>query len=128
MKYRLAKFLIAVVVAVLAGAGCETINYEYRAPLSDAGRKCVTQCSGIKETCRGNEMQIAQREKESCERTSDIKYKSCLSHAQNKEQIHDCDKERKNKTCWAMDTTYRCDDNYRTCFVNCGGVIIETKQ
>ncbi len=128
MKTISANLAMAMLAAMLASAGCEMMHYEYRAPATDQGRRCVTQCASIKEMCRANEMQVAQQNKDSCERTNDIKYKACLSRAQNKEQIGECDKERKKSSCWTMDTTYRCDDDYRSCFVNCGGVIIETKQ
>ena len=128
MKTISANLAMAMLAAMLASAGCEMMHYEYRAPATDQGRRCVTQCASIKEMCRANEMQVAQQNKDSCERTNDIKYKACLSRAQNKDQVHDCDKERKESSCWAMDTTYRCDEEYRSCFVNCGGTIIETKQ
>lgn len=120
--------IIPAVLALLFIAGCETTSYEYVAPVSDQGRMCVTQCAGIKETCRGNELRQAQRGKESCERTNDIKLSACLSKASNKDQRDGCDKERNRNSCWTSDTTYRCEKEYRSCFVNCGGAVIETRK
>ena len=66
MKIRL---LLLSLVALLAA--CTTTTYEFIVPASDAGKLCVTQCAGIREQCRGNEMQRAQHEKAFCERSEE---------------------------------------------------------
>lgn len=107
--------------------GCETTHYIYHPPASDPGRLCVTQCSATRETCRGNEMQRAQHEKSSCERTSDTTYRACMAQPvakeQAKEKPQECEKKR--KSCWSYEDTERCEANYRECFVNCGGAVEE---
>lgn len=106
-------------------SGCETTYYTFRPPASDAGRICVTQCASTREACRGHEMERAQREKASCERSADTAYRACMGQPvpkeKEKDKAQDCDKKR--KSCWSYEDTERCETEYRECFVNCGGAV-----
>lgn len=115
--------ILITVLALFILAGCETTHYDFVAPTSDQGRFCVTQCAAIKETCTGNEIRRAQNEKATCERTNDIAYKACVSKAANEEQVKKCSRSR--HYCSSYADTERCDKDYRTCFMNCGGTIYE---
>lgn len=112
--------LLLLFVLILPAA-CKTTRYDYTPPSSEQGRTCVAHCSSIRESCRGNEMQRAQMEKHSCERSSDSTYRACMSRAGNKDQEKDC--ERKRSSCWVSENTERCEGVYRECFSNCGGSI-----
>jgi len=119
-KTRLAfTLLFAAALSILAG--CTTMHYDFKAPDTDQGRYCVTQCAGIKEACNGNEIHRANSEKTSCERSNDTVYMACMGKSANKEQEKECEKHR--KYCWSNPDSDRCDGDYRMCFVNCGGSI-----
>lgn len=120
--------LLLAAITLLALAGCESVSYEYTPPASEQGRFCVTQCAAIRETCRGNEIHRAELKKNACEHTQDIKLRACLAKATNKDQEAACDKERRRNSCWESESTYRCDEDYQSCYVNCGGVIITHKE
>lgn len=111
----------AVALALLALSGCTTTRYEYVLPATEHGRICITQCAGVQETCRGNEMQRAQWEKAGCERRNESTYRACISRADSKDDVKKCDKHR--GYCSANENTWRCEEDYRQCFVNCGGRI-----
>lgn len=113
-------------LAILLLVGCETIHYEYRPPVTEQGRFCVTQCGAIKEICKGNEIRRAQSEKEICERSNDSNYRACMRNAKNKEQEKSCDSKKKH--CWGSENFYGCEADYRQCFVNCGGSIREHRK
>lgn len=118
--------VICIAFSLLILTGCETTHYDYRAPASAQGQMCITQCAGIKEQCIGNEISRAQNSKATCERSNDSAMRSCMAKASNKEQEKQCEKNR--QYCIDFEFTERCEVNYRACFVNCGGAIIETKQ
>lgn len=112
--------LLLSVLAVLLGS-CTTTTYEYVAPATESGKLCVTQCAGIREQCRGNEIQRAQSDKAICERSAESSYRACLSTAaSSKTDPGKCQR----RSCYASENTYRCDNDYQQCFVNCGGQVI----
>jgi hypothetical protein len=111
---------------LLSLAACETTHYDYRAPASEQGRMCTVHCAGIRETCRANDISRVQHEKSLCERSNDVTMRSCLSRATNKDQEKECQKNR--RSCYVSNDFDRCEENYRQCFVGCGGTIIETKK
>jgi len=116
VRYR----LLVIVLATLL-ASCTTTTYEFVVPASDAGKLCVTQCAGIREQCRGNEIQRAQSDRAICERSAESSYRACLSTAaSNKTDPGKCQR----RSCYASEDTYRCDGDYQQCFVNCGGQVI----
>jgi hypothetical protein len=119
MNIPLSRLLLIVLAALLAS--CSTTTYEFVVPASDAGKICVTQCAGIREQCRGNEMQRAQSDKAFCERNAESGYRACLSAATaNKTDPGKCQR----RSCYSSENTYRCDNDYQQCFVNCGGQVI----
>lgn len=113
--------IIIPMLASLLLSGCETTRYEYAAPNTDSGRQCTALCASVREMCRGNEQQRAQFEKQSCERSADNSYFLCMNRAKNRDQEKDCLSHR--NSCYASENTYRCEDEYRQCFTNCGGTI-----
>lgn len=122
MKTHIAKRAFAVLLpALLLLAGCATTRYEFTPPPTDQGRYCVTQCASIKETCNGNEIHRAESEKSSCERSSTIAYVACMGKGGGKEQDKECDKQR--RYCYSSPDTDRCDTDYRSCYMNCGGIV-----
>ena len=121
MNRLLTRGLPALLLALLLSA-CQTTTYEFVVPASDAGKLCVTQCAGIREQCRGNEMQRAQHEKAFCERNADANYRACLATAaSNKTDPGKCQRQ----SCYVSENNYRCESEYQQCFVNCGGRVIE---
>lgn len=117
---KIVSFLFA---AALILGGCETIRYEMHAPGTDAGRICVTQCAGVREACRGNEIRRARSEREECERQADRSVRACLASADSKERRADC--EKKKPGCWSHEDEARCEEEYRGCYVQCGGRVIK---
>lgn len=113
------KSCLLAVFALITLSACQSVRYEYQPPPTEAGRFCVTQCAAIRETCRGNEIRHAERERESCQQSSDRNFSSCMHKAGNDEQKKDCEKKR--SYCWASENIQRCVDGYNECFANCGG-------
>ena len=111
--------LIGLFALVALLAGCTSIRYEYFPPNTDQGRFCITQCAGIREMCLGNEIQRAQYDQAICEQRAESQYRSCLRHADSKKEAKQCYRH----SCYSSENTWRCDEDYRRCFVNCGGVI-----
>jgi len=103
--------------------GCQTIRYEMHSPTTDAGRACVTQCAGIRETCRGNEIRRAKSEREECEHQAEQSLRICLNSADTKEKRNEC--EKKKPGCWSYENETRCEEEYRSCYVQCGGKVIK---
>lgn len=112
------KSLLALAVLLL---GCQTEHYELRPPASDAGRACVTQCAAIRETCRGNEIRRVASERNACERRADQTLAACLSRADNDEKKKEC--HRKRPGCWYSEDVERCEQDHRSCYAQCGGIV-----
>ncbi|KFB76028.1 MAG: hypothetical protein AW06_002825 [Candidatus Accumulibacter cognatus] len=113
--------IVVFALFTLTMSACTSTRYEYVLPATDSGRICITHCAGVQETCRGNEIQRAQWEKEGCERRNESAYRHCISRAVSKDDAKKCDKQR--GYCSATESTWRCEEDYRRCFVNCGGRI-----
>lgn len=105
-------------------AACSTTRYEYHPPATEQGRICVTHCAGVREMCQGNEINRAQSERFACEQRSESIYRNCLRQADNRDEAKKCYR----STCWASENTWRCDENYRQCFVVCGGSVHMYKE
>lgn len=84
-------FTLLFAAALIILAGCTTMHYDFKAPDTDQGRYCVTQCAGIKEACNGNEIHRANSEKTSCERSNDTVHMACMGKSANKEQEKECE-------------------------------------
>jgi hypothetical protein len=109
---------------LFALTGCETINYRLVPPPSDAGRLCVTQCAGIREACIGQQQQQANFQQHQCERREDHEYDACLNRAGNdRDRLRKCARDR--DYCGSYAQTERCEVDYRGCFSNCGGMVIQ---
>jgi hypothetical protein len=117
-------FRMFCVLAALLIAGCTTVRYEYQPPSSDTGRLCVTQCQGIREVCRGNEINRAQAERYACEQRSEMAYRGCYRNARSPDEARRCYR----PACNIPDTQWRCDERFRQCFEGCGGVIRKFTQ
>lgn len=115
--------ITGLVLCVLLVA-CSTTRYEYHPPATEQGRICVTHCAGVREMCQGNEINRAQSERFACEQRSESMYRSCLRKSDNRDESKKCHR----AACWANENTWRCDENYRQCFVVCGGSIHMYKE
>ncbi len=124
INYRRCLVTMTALTLSLILAGCTTIHYEYVAPTTDQGRICVTQCAGVREMCQGNEINRAQSERYACEQRSESSYRSCMHHAENRDEAKKCHR----PACYAHENTWRCDENYRQCFVGCGGIVHAIKE
>ena len=116
--------LFATLVLALLFSGCTTIRYEYVAPHTEQGRYCTTQCAAIKDSCQGNEISRADAERYACEQRSEYQYHDCLRHARNDAEAKRCYRQ----ACFSHPNTWRCDENYRQCFVGCGGIVHTIKE
>jgi hypothetical protein len=114
---------LALLTGVLLLAGCQTVRYEMHPPTSEGGRACVTQCAGIREVCRGNEIRRARSEREECEHRAEQSLRMCLASADSKERRNDC--EKKKAGCWSYENEARCEDEYRICYGQCGGRVVK---
>ena len=111
-------------LAVIAMTGCESIRYRMVPPPSEAGRLCITQCAGIREMCIGQERQQANYEQEQCERRDDNDFSSCMRKAKgDRDREKKC--ERNRSYCGSNADTERCEVDYRGCYSNCGGRVIQ---
>jgi hypothetical protein len=117
-------WLVLMFLAATLLSGCKTTRYQFTPPPSDQGRLCVAQCASIKETCRGHEIRRAQSEKNACERTEDQVFRACISKPSSDEKA--CKKQR--KYCSSSEHTWRCDEDYRSCYQNCGGTILQYEE
>ena len=111
--------IVSALTFVFLLAGCTTTRYDYYPPSTEQGRFCITQCAGVREMCQGNEIQRAQYEQALCERRSESMYRTCLRHADSNDEAKRCYRQ----SCFSHENTWRCDEDYRQCFVNCGGAI-----
>lgn len=116
--------IVGSLTALLLVTGCVTTRYEYVAPATEQGRYCATQCAGVREICQGNEINRAEAERRSCEQRSDYQYHDCLHHARSDDEAKRCFR----TACWSNPNTWRCDENYRQCFVGCGGAVHMYKE
>lgn len=116
--------LFATLLLALLFSGCTTIRYEYFPPSTEQGRYCTTQCAAIKDSCQGNEISRADAERYACEQRSEYQYHDCLRHARNDAEAKRCFR----PACHSYPNTWRCDENYRQCFVGCGGIVHTIKE
>jgi hypothetical protein len=104
--------------------GCETIRYRMTPPPSETGRLCVTHCAGIQEMCIGQEQQKAYFKQHQCERQEDREYAHCMRRANHdRDKVKKC--ERNRDYCGSYAYTQRCEVDYRSCYANCGGMVIQ---
>ena len=82
--------MMAAIAASLLISGCSTVRYEYFPPASEQGRMCITHCQGIREVCRGNEINRTQSERHACEQRSESVFRNCQRHANNRDEAKKC--------------------------------------
>lgn len=111
-----------VISSVLLFSACTT--YEYIPPASDSGRQCVATCEISKQTCESGEKQAAASRESACETRESNKLAICLATAKDQSAKEKC--RRSKNSCFAGAATYKCEENYRRCFKNCGGKIVES--
>lgn len=123
-RYSLRNFIFLTILLLLSA--CSTVRYDYYPPTTEGGRQCVAQCSIGREICIGNENQRVANDRLACEQRHQWNYQNCIRRASNKDEARSCARLQSN--CWASTNTYRCDENYRACFVSCGGHITIIKE
>ncbi len=69
-------------------------------------------------------MERAMREKSMCERRAETSYRACLHDKSGKTDPNKCHRQ----ACFANENQWRCDNDYRQCYTNCGGQIIQHTQ
>lgn len=116
--------IAATLLLTMLLSACASTRYEFVPPQSDMGKQCITQCAGVREQCRGNEMQRAMREKSMCERRAESDYRACLDDKSGKADERKCYRQ----VCNANQNQWHCENEYRQCFTNCGGRIIQHTQ
>lgn len=114
----------SLLLGLIALAGCETVRYRLVPPQSESGRLCITQCAVVREMCLSGERQEAYYSQEQCERRHSQEYYRCLDQYRGDyAKQKTCDVLR--GSCWAPVDTGRCEHDYRSCFTNCGGQVIQ---
>lgn len=117
------KTFMALMAALLVSS---CTHYEYQPPSTEGGRQCVAQCAGVKEMCISNENTRAQNTKFQCERRNQVNYQNCVARASTKDEVNECS--RRQTSCNASAATYRCENDYRTCYTNCGGKVLQVES
>ncbi len=118
IRFGIAAFFLTLIAA------CS--HYEYHPPATEAGRLCTVQCAAVREMCISNENVRAQNEKYACEQRNRRNYDQCMRRAEDKDDARAC--ARAQPTCYASASTFRCEENYRSCYVNCGGQVIRVED
>jgi len=116
--------------------GCT--SYEYILPSTTQGKQCVEQCRLTYNSCLSEKKEIATREKERCEDRSDANYNQCqkisaINYGNCLRYPQKDGEECKPKACYRASCTYTpqtssCSQSYDSCFVSCGGKIVEVKK
>jgi len=122
MNNSIKQIMVGILLAMLSGCS----HCVYHPPASEAGRQCVVQCAGVREMCIGNENARAQNERAACEQRNRVNYQTCMKHAKTNDEANACS--RAQNSCSANASTYRCEDSYRACYVNCGGTVQVVKD
>lgn len=114
---------ITAVATLLFTAGCQTVSYQLRPPPTNAGKACVTQCTAIREACRGNELHRVHINMEACERREDSVIHACIAGSHDADRRTMCELSR--PPCSVVEEMGHCENDHRTCFVQCGGTVDE---
>lgn len=104
---------------VLLLTSCAVTRYDYVPPSGEAGQQCIASCASARENCQANEYQRAQWAQEMCQRRNWGTYRFCVMGAFSRREAQAC--ERFLGPCWGHDNTWRCDEDFRACYVACGG-------
>lgn len=110
-------FVICASLALFLMAGCAEMftHTVYHQPQSAEGRVCTSQCANAQQQCT-SQKEAQHRECENQHRYAMDAYKRCKD-AGGKE----C---REPPSC-SYPSYYQCENNYKTCFSACGGLMEE---
>lgn len=111
------RLLLSTLLIVMTG--CSFVRYDYEPPVTEAGRQCTVQCAVVREMCINNENYRAQNNKAACEQRNQWNYQQCIRRAVDKDAARACT--RNQPMCWSNTNNFRCEENYRSCYVTCGG-------
>ena len=111
-------FSVLLIASLLWGCGPK-YQYVFTPPPTPEGRVCTSQCEIGKQQCYG----FTQNAFNQCQMNHNMalqNYNQCRNYARN-----DRDGKGKNSCYYPPYTcntsSYQCDENYRTCYQNCGG-------
>lgn len=137
---------ILLFVSALALSACTTYKEDWVPPSTAAGTACVSQCNDTKLSCQVSQQVLVQQ----CEATYNraiADYQSCkaknpatsycTSYRTKTEVINgqtvtkqECTSTRYEspcqepvKSCSTTSSNITCDNNFKACFVSCGGTI-----
>lgn len=103
--------------------GCSPVyrtNYTFTPPEDSEGRTCIWQCENSKLQCQ----QLEEMRYQACEARAERDYLNCENRKRyrvNKDGELEC---YQNCYCWraSCSRSYEsCEQQYRLCYVNCGG-------
>lgn len=118
--------IIHAALVVCAVTGCGPVyntEYLYNPPADPQSRACIAQCNTNKMLCRGNADLKAENERLRCDLQANGDYDRCLNRAVNDAARAQCVK----RSCYSTAESAICEDDFRTCFQTCGGVV-ESRQ
>ncbi len=93
-------------------------RYSFIPPESQVGRACIYQCENGRQSC----LQLEQIKYDNCLDRSRYEQERCQNQLEwegKKEKWYDC----LGESC--SNDTDRCDQNYRSCYLSCGGDVKE---
>lgn len=105
-------------ITLLGLAGCGP-EYTYTPPLSPIGQACVMRCQDTQGECTHKAQKRADRKQAKCEKQAAHEHYACLLYAKT-----DADRAKCQKSgCYEYADTERCDNDFRACFQQCGGIV-----
>ena len=106
------------------GSSYET-RYAYGPPTTPEGRMCVNQCQQMSTMCKQN----CKLNKQQCETNSllqaQLEYQNYLNAQQAKGLLINKTVDNFKRPCYNNSCEQECDQNFRFCFMNCGGQVRE---
>lgn len=115
----------ALLVMALLVSACTSL--QYIPPASDAGKQCVTTCDTNRQICISGQQQLAAGQNQSCEIRRATQLATCLSMAGTPQARAYCEK-TVPRCAGAFANTGNCETQYRSCYVQCGGQVIEVQN
>jgi hypothetical protein len=118
--------LLLLIVALMGCGPVYQTDYIFRPPEDYNGRNCILQCDNMKMQCE----QSAEMSYQDCEHRNAIEYDHCMRREKVYNKKGDC-----IENCYCSQDTWscsrdfsRCDLNYRQCYRNCGGTVLEQNR
>ncbi len=112
--YHLSKF-VWIINSIIMLSACTTISYQFVPPSTQAGRMCLNECLRYKSKCKNNcEMKDMQQQ------SLNIMTNAV---ANNKNNYYTSPSYYNNYQCISD-----CEEDYRSCYENCGGQVIRVEQ